>query len=465
MSARTLDRIRTIEEAARLIREGAVTSVELVAASLERIESLDPLLGAFVFVARESALAQAESLDRELSTGRHRGPLHGVPLAVKDFIGMRDAPFRVGCLAGPEAPAHVDSSAVRMLRDAGAVVVGKTTAHPYVTREDELDARTRNPRNPWDPSRSPGGSSSGAGVSVAAGMVLGGLGTDTTGSVRAPAAYNGHTGLSTTSGLVSKSGVVQLAPTLDNVGPMARSSLSCALLLDALVPLAEKAGSLSYEAALTGDLTGVRIGVPVEFFYTVSSLDPDVRAATILAIKVLEESGATISEVALPHAAEARSAACLIALAEASQHHRRRFAEKWPEYGSITRLLFAAGALLSAADLAAINRFRQAFQEHLHQTFAEVDAIVTPAMLAPATKPAAPDLASFVTSPDFYGQWSLAGLPALVVPSGLNGEGMPIATQIVSDRFSEATLLRIGDAYQRRTDWHLQLPGRHPAAA
>jgi aspartyl-tRNA(Asn)/glutamyl-tRNA(Gln) amidotransferase subunit A len=296
-------------------------------------------------------------------------------------------------------------------------------------------------------------------------MVLGALGTDTGGSVRGPASFNGHTGLKVTYGRVPKFGVVPLAYSLDSIGPMARTAWDCAALLavmaghdprdldavDQPVP--------DYTAALSGNARGMRIGVPRSYFYDVDGLNEEVKAAVLTGIDVLREAGAVIKDVVIPHAEQAKFANNLIMTAEASAYHHDDLRDRWQLYGRYTRTNLAKGVLFSGPDYVQAQRFRSYFKKAVAAAMRDVDVLITPTSPKPAEKIAEFDHEKRLLGQiSFMGMWNLTGLPALAVPCGFSSEGLPLSMQIVGKPFDEATVLRVGDAYQQIVDWQLRVP-------
>lgn len=462
---------QTIAEATAALEAGTVTSVELTTESLRRITATQDTLGAFVTVLDETALEAAAAADQRRAAGEAVTPLTGIPLAMKDIIATREvrttANSRVlppGLEAGgPDAPVAA------RLRAAGAVFVGKSTTSEYALGAPDPETGYLVPHNPWNVDHTPAGSSSGTGIAVAAGLTLGGLGTDTGGSVRMPAAANGHTGLKVTFGRVPKYRVAPLGYTLDSVGPMARSAADCATLLqimagyDANDPYAATVGVPDYSVALTGEVEGLRIGVPMPYFFDTPDLDDETRAAVLGAVDVLRNAGAVVSDTVIPYAKEAKDANTVTLGAEAFAYHRDDLVNRWSEYGRFTRIGLVRGALTTSADYVQAQRFRSFFCRTVAEVFAKFDVLITPATLGPAERADQMDMEKRMAGPGFTGQWNLTGLPAIVVPVGAAiSSDLPLAMQIVGRPFDEATLLRVADAYQRHTQWHLRVP---PVAA
>jgi aspartyl-tRNA(Asn)/glutamyl-tRNA(Gln) amidotransferase subunit A len=455
----------TIDDAAAALRSGRVSSVQLTTGFLERISSLNESLGAFVAVCGETALKTAEAADRDFATGLDRGPLQGIPLAVKDIIATKDAPTTANSrVLDPGWGKGVDAPVVARLRAAGSVILGKTTTSEFACGLPDPDKGFPIPRNPWNLGHSPAGSSSGTGIAVAAGLALGGLGTDTGGSVRGPASFNGHTGLKVTFGRVPKNGVVPLGYTLDSIGPMARSAYDCAVLLEVMAgydagdSYAARVEVPKYSAMLTGDVQGLRIGVPIPYFYDSPDVTEEVRAAVAEAIDVLEAAGAESAEVVVPYAKQARDANQVTMTAEAYAYHRNDLVSRWTDYGKYTRRTLVRGAFFSAGDYAQAQRFRSFFRRAVAELFASYDVLVTPTSPAPAPRSDEMSPEKQLGTASFTGPWNLAGLPAVAVPCGFSSTGLPLSMQIVGKPFAEGTVLKVADAYQRLTGWHLEVP-------
>lgn len=455
----------TIEDAAVDLRTGRISSLELTTKLLERIHHLNPTLGAFVIETPNSALSAAERADLELRSGHDRGLLHGIPLAIKDFIFTREAHVSLGCLIAKRMNSRrIDAPVVSRLRHAGGVIIGKTSAYPYTGNFAEGDQTCTAPRNPWDFKFTTSGSSSGTSVAVSAGMALGGLGTDTTGSVRAPAAYTGHTGLKVTFGRVPKAGVIPLSESLDTIGPMARSGRSCAILLQAIAgqhrldPSSAAVPVPNYTTALCGHLNGITVGVPLAYFFDCSDLDPEVRDAVLNVAHVLQELGASIKEVSIPYPDDAKNAASVIARAEFLGSQSDDLSTRWPHLNAFVRSSLERSALLTVDDVAYAHRFRSYFRAELSKLMEGIDVLLTPAMPTPARNAGTLDPSVSSSEPYFLSQWNLADMPAAVAPCGLSRVGMPMSMQIVGTAFAEPTVLRVVDAFQRSTDWHLHTP-------
>jgi len=455
----------TIKDAAAALRNGAITSVDLTRVMLERIDTLNPSLGAFIAVTPDTALAAARQADADLQQSVDKGPLHGIPLGVKDIIATRDAPTTANShVLDPEWGAGWDAPVVERLRTAGAVILGKTVTSEFACGAPDPDNGFPMPKNPWNLEHSAAGSSAGTGIAVAAGLALGGLGTDTGGSVRGPAASNGHTGLKVTFGRVPKFGCVPLGYSLDSVGPMARTAWDCAALLKVIAgydprdPTAADVPVADYTAALTSNIRGLRVGVPTNYFFDVPDLDLEVKNAVLAGIEVLKGLGADVREVHIPHAEVAKNANNLILAADGLAYHRDDLRDRWQSYGRYTRTVIARGAMFTASDYVQAQRFRSYFKKVIASAMADLDVLVTPTSTTPAEKIADMNMTRRMLGVSFTGIWNLVGLPALAVPCGFSSGGLPLSMQIVGKPFEEATVLSVGDAYQQSVDWQLRVP-------
>jgi aspartyl-tRNA(Asn)/glutamyl-tRNA(Gln) amidotransferase subunit A len=455
----------TIKATAAALRDGQITSAELTAGMLDRIEHLNPRLGAFIAVSGETAMKAAQQADADFARGLDKGPLQGIPLGVKDIIATRDAPTTANShILDRSWGAHWDAPVVERLRAAGAVIMGKTVTSEFACGAPDPDNGFPMPKNPWNTEHTAAGSSAGTGIAVAAGLVLGGLGTDTGGSVRAPAAANGHTGLKVTFGRVPKFGCVPLGYSLDSIGPMARTAWDCAALLKVIAgydprdPTAAEEPVPDYPASLTGQIQGLRIGVPSAYFFDAPDLAPEVKTAVLDGIDVLKRAGAVVREVTIPHPEVAKNANNMIWASEGFAYHQADLRTRWELYGRFTRTMLARGALFNGPDYIQAQRFRSYFKTAVTAVMRDLDVLVTPTSTTPAEKIADMDMQRRLLSASFTGMWNLIGLPALAVPCGFSSTGLPLSMQIVGKPFDEATVLRVGDAYQQLVDWQLQVP-------
>lgn len=457
----------TIEAVAAQLRDGTISALGLVTDVFARIDRHDEVHGAYVSTFREAALAAADRADRELAAGHDRGPLHGIPLAIKDVVATVEGPTRANSLVPPPHwHGNRDATVVARMREAGAIVVGKTTTNEFALGPNDPAKGFPMPRNAWAADRFAGGSSSGLAIAVASGMALGGVGSDTAGSVRHPAALNGVTGLKVSLGRVSTDGVIPLARSLDTVGPIARSARDCALLLQVMAGHDPNDSESSrrpvprYLDAMDGVAQGLRIGWPKRYFLTEGNVSNPVRAGVTAAITALREAGATVSEVILPNADMAKIACQIVLLSEALAYHRDELAVRWSDYGRYLRGLLARGAFFTAADYVQAKKIATAFRREVLEAMRDCDVLILPTMPTGARllEETDPTMMDRWSSPSFTSQWNLTGLPACAVPVGFDSAAMPVSMQIIGRPLDEATVLRVADAYQRLTDFHLRTP-------
>jgi aspartyl-tRNA(Asn)/glutamyl-tRNA(Gln) amidotransferase subunit A len=447
----------TAQEIATRVRSQQSTAVDVVEAFLARIAKHDRQLNSFIRVMPDTALEAARRVDAIVRTRKPMGPLTGVPVALKDLIDVVGVPTTAGAHRLFHRSPTADASVVVRLRAAGAVIIGKTGLHEFAYGVTNINPHTGPVRNPWDPARIPGGSSGGSAVAVAAGFAPAALGTDTGGSIRIPAALCGVTGFKPTYGRVPVSGVVPLSWTLDHVGPLTHTAADAAVLFSVLADAPEVGRELSQGIA------GLRVGVPEAFFW--EELHPEVEAACRAAVQVLTEAGAVLRPVSIPHAAEAGAAAALVLAAEASAYHERHLQDHGDAYGEDVRVRLDRGLFLSAADYLVAQRARAFLTREVLNALTSVDVLLVPSTPAPAvpivegtTEAARASLAMSVQYTRCTNPFNLTGLPALSVPCGATRDGLPVGLQIVGRPFEDGTVLRVGCAYQRLTDWHTRRP-------
>jgi aspartyl-tRNA(Asn)/glutamyl-tRNA(Gln) amidotransferase subunit A len=485
----------TIAEARVLLDRGEIRSLDLTRAAIDRIAAVENQVRAFLAIAEESALEQARAADaeRQARPDASRSPLHGIPLAIKDVISTSGLATTCGSRILEDYVPPYDATVIARLKDAGAVLLGKTNCDEFAMGSSNENSAFFPTRNPWDITRAPGGSSGGSAAAVAAGEAPGALGTDTGGSIRQPASFCGITGLKPTYGRVSRYGLVAFGSSLDQIGPFARTARDCALLLGAIAgadPLDSTAAPQpvpDYLAGLTGDVRGLRVGVPREFF--VEGMQPGVEAAVRAAITALRDGGAEVVEVSLPHMRYSIPVYYIIAPAEASANLARYDGVRYglhvedSTYWDTLEMTRGAGfgeevrrrIMLGTYTLSAgyydayyrrAQQVRTLIRRDFQAVFEQVDLLAAPTAPTVAFRigehrddPLAMYLEDVCTLPV-----SLAGMPGLVVPCGFS-EGLPVGLQLIGRPFDEATLLRVGDAYQRMTDWHTRRPSLAPDAA
>lgn len=455
----------SLAEVSARIADGRLTSVAVTEAALDRIAALDGRLGAFVTVTAAHARAAARQADAELARGQWRGPLHGVPIALKDLIDTAGIRTTAGTRVRADHVPTSDATVTTRLAQAGAVMLGKVKLTEGAYAEHHPDVSP--PQNPWSAAHWTGVSSSGSGVAVAAGLCYGALGTDTGGSIRFPSGACGLTGLKPTWGRVSRAGVFALADSLDHIGPMTRTARDAALMLKAMAgpdardPTALRAPVPDYAAGLDGDVKGLVIGI--DRAYALDGVEPVVVAAVESLLATLVSLGAEVREVRLPPADELITQWGLACAVETAIAHLDTFPARAADYGPALRDLIAGGRALPAVALGRINQARAAFTGGLTALFDEVDILVAPtlAVSTPTMQGMAEILggaAGGVEPLRFTAPFNMSGSPSLTVAAGFTPGGMPVGVQLIGRHLEEGLLLRAGDAFQRVTDWHT----RHP---
>ena len=478
----------TIDDAQARLAAGSLSSEELTRAVLARIEATEPALHSFITVTPELALEQARAADARRAAGAARGPLDGIPLAIKDIINTKGVRTTAGSRILETFVSPYDATVARRLFDAGAVCVGKANCDEFAMGSSNENSAYGGARNPWDTARVPGGSSGGSASAVAARQCLGALGTDTGGSIRQPASHCGIVGLKPTYGRVSRYGVIAYASSLDQVGPMARTVRDCAHLLgaiaghDGLDSTSVPRPVPAYAAGLDGGVRGLRLGLPKEYF--VEGMSAEVSDAVRAAVRHLESLGATVEEVSLPHTEYAVAAYYLIATAEASSNLARYDGTRYgvrvdrgqglldmyqqtrgAGFGAeVKRRIMLGTYALSAGYYDAFylkgQKVRTLIRRDFEQVFARCQAIITPT--APTTAfrvgEKITDPLEMYLSDIFTISVNLAGLPGLSLPCGVDAQGLPIGLQIVGQPFDEETVLRTAYAYEQSTDWHRRSP-------
>jgi aspartyl-tRNA(Asn)/glutamyl-tRNA(Gln) amidotransferase subunit A len=457
----------TVKEAGARLRVRELSSVELTRAVVARADQLDGRLGTYLARFDEQALEAAARADAELAAGVDHGPLHGIPVAVKDILAAQEGPTTAQSLVLDLAwGAGKDAPIVTRLREAGAVITGKTTTMEFACGMPDPTKPFPLPRNPWDLGTWPGGSSSGTGSGIAAGMFLAGIGTDTGGSIRWPAALCGVSGLKATFGRVPKSGCTPLGYSLDHVGPLARSAWDCAAMLRTLAgyhpsdPDSADVPVPDYLAGLGGGLQGLRVGVDRVHHFP-PQVDPALAGCFEAAVSALERLGATVVEVSLPYWNEMCVAMMLTAYAESLAYQLQDLRARWQDFSAGARLYAARGALVSGADYVQAQRVRRVAQRALRDLFQDVDVIVSPTAGTGALHydehGELPGLDALLGTL-FTAYWNATGNPALSVPMGFTDGGLPLSLQVAGRPFAESLVLKVGDAYQQVTEWHLQVP-------
>jgi aspartyl-tRNA(Asn)/glutamyl-tRNA(Gln) amidotransferase subunit A len=455
----------SIAEAARQIERRTLSPVDLVQSALDRIDEVEDRLNAFVVVTAEQALEAARGAEEEIGGGGYRGPLHGIPVGIKDLYDAAGLPTTSSSAVRADHLATEDSACVARLRDAGAVMVGKTHTHEFA-----YGVLTPTTRNPWNTGHVPGGSSGGSGAAVAAGECLMGMGTDTGGSIRIPASVCGTVGLKPTFGRVSRFGITSLCWSLDHAGPLTRTVRDAALALQALAGFdARDPGSArepvpDFTADLDAGVRGLTLGVPANYFF--DDVDPEVESAVREAIGVLEAQGATLREVEIPYAEQMMAVEFGVLVPEASAYHQEMLRQSGEQYTDDVRVFLEAGETVLATQYIKALRVRTLVQQAFRRAFEGLDALVCPTLPAAAaevgqktfTFPGGTRTAVIDAWVRHSAPGNVTGLPALSVPCGFTSAGLPIGLQVIGRPFDEAGVLRVGQAYESATDWGTRRP-------
>ena len=460
----------SLADASKAVRSKEVSPVELVEASLARIDDINQGLCAYIDVYAEQARLVAKAAEVMIGAGHQLGSLHGIPIALKDNIAIKDQITTAGSKILEDWKPSEDATVTQRLRSAGSIILGKTNMHEFAWGGTSANPHYGAVRNPWDLSRFPGGSSGGSGVAVATRSCFGALGTDTGGSVRLPSAINGIVGLRPTIGRVSNAGVVPLAWSMDTVGPMARTAEDCAIMFQVLAGYdARDSGSaqvktVDYTEDLNRGVKGLRIGVIPDYFF--DHLQKPVYDAVVCAIDVFKDAGAVVVEVDSGHIQGNISAQLTIEAAEPSTFHQEWLRERPQDYGEDVRLLLETGEMLLATQYLQAQRYRSVLRAEFLQSLKSIDFFLCPTLPFTATAVGEnvveivdgqpEDMLSAIMQ--FTGMASLTGLPALSVPCGFDADGLPIGMQLIGRPFGEALLFRAGAAYQSVTDFHTREP-------
>jgi aspartyl-tRNA(Asn)/glutamyl-tRNA(Gln) amidotransferase subunit A len=455
----------TIAEAASLIAAKRLSPVELTRAYLDRIERLNGTLHAYVRVLHDQARMAARAAEAEISDGRYRGPLHGIPIGLKDIYDTAGVPTEGGsklCLG--RVPAG-DATTTALLKQAGAIILGKLTTWEFAIGGTAFDTPFPPARNPWNIEHDPAGSSSGSGSAVAAGLCAAAMGSDTGGSIRWPAAWCGLAGLKPTYGRVSRAGIMPLSFSLDHAGPLAWTVEDAAILLQAIAgrdprdPASSDRAVPDYRAALAfPELRDVRLGIARSMFERDCVASDDMRTAFERAVDVLRGLGAQVTDVELPPLALYGAAATLIARGEGFAIHEKTLRERPQDYGALARDRLTIGAYIRASDMVHAMRRRRMLAEATAAAMAEIDAILLPTV--PDAAPKLGELGPYFTDerPPYMRPFNLTGQPALSVCNGYDSAGLPLSLQIVGRGFDEVTVLRVGHAYERAASWRERRP-------
>ena len=455
----------TMPEAGKLLRSKQLSPVELTRAFLDRIEELEPKLLAYITLLSDQAMADARTAQSEISGGNYRGPMHGIPYALKDLYDTEGVLTTASSRVMADRIPTEDATTTARLRAAGGILLGKLGMHEFALGGPDPTCGFPLPRNPWNTEYTPGGSSSGSGVAAAAGLAMGTLGSCTGGSIRGPASYCSVVGLKATYGRVSRYGVVPLSWSLDHCGPLTWTVEDSAIMLQAIAgfdpkdPTSSRAPVPDYAASLREDVKGLRVGVPRHYFFADDPLINRETLSTVdTAIKALEDMGANVEEVTVPTLEHVAVTQRIIMHSEAFAYHRRNLLRRPQDFGEMVRAHFRLGGLFSGADYVQALRVRNVMKREFAQVLKRVDVIVSPTMSNPAPRFDESDLMTVARVPSFTSAFNLTGMPAISVPCGFTSAGLPIGLQIAGRPFDEPTMLRAAYTYQQ----HARLFERRP---
>jgi aspartyl-tRNA(Asn)/glutamyl-tRNA(Gln) amidotransferase subunit A len=457
----------SVGELAPAIQQGRLSPVQLVEALLDRIVRIDPMIHAFVSYDRESALAGARAAEAEIAGGRYRGPLHGIPVGIKDVIDVRGVATTCHSKLRTGHVADVDAAVVAQLREAGAVILGKLATHEFALGGPSFDLPFPPARNPWNLDHHPGGSSSGGGAALAAGLLPLAVGTDTAGSIRNPASACGVVGLKPTYGLVSREGTFPLAATLDHVGPMARSVDDVQWLLQVIAGHG-RYGQPGYRAVVDGEqpravdarrrLHGLRIGFVRHFHERDMPADAEVTAALESVATAMARSGATVSAVELPDLQRFAAVSRILLQSEGWATHSGWLRERPQDYGSSTRRRLLPGAFLTAEDYVKGQRHRAAMIDALQAVFRDVDVLLCASAMDPPCRLDDQSMLERTYPRQARTPFNVTGHPAVAMMAGLSRAGLPLSVQFAGRYFDELRLLQVARVWERIGGWK----DRHP---
>jgi aspartyl-tRNA(Asn)/glutamyl-tRNA(Gln) amidotransferase subunit A len=457
---------RPIAQLAPLIQSKQISPVEIFAEVLERIHKLQPALNSFITITEEEGRKAASEAETEIGRGNYRGPLHGIPISIKDLFATRHVRTTAGSKVLAKWVPDFDATAVARLRQAGMVLIGKTNMHEFAYGVTNDNPHYGAARNPWDRSRVPGGSSGGSAAAVATSQGTASLGSDTGGSIRIPSAACGTVGLKPTYGRVSRYGAIPLAWSLDHAGPITKTVEDAAIMLGALAgadvmdPTASSRPVPNYRKEMMSGVRGLRVGIPRKYFF--ENIEPEIRQTVDAAIHELEKLGMTTIEVDIPNLDSCAAMEAYITLVEATSYHETYLQRQAEDYSPAVRTSLEAGRYLLGTDYVKSQRARTLLQHNFNQAFNKADVIVSPTL--PAFPPRIGEevvqsgqLHEYVVDAflRFNIPYDLTGFPAISVPCGFMSNGLPVGLQIAGKAFDESMVLRVANAYEQSTTWHL----------
>ena len=457
-------------ELSALIRSGDVSPVEAAEAYLDRIGQIDGKLNSYITVCRDEALAEAQQAEKEIAAGNYRGPMHGLPVAVKDQFYTKGIRTTGGSAILKDLVPNEDATVVANLKAAGSVLLGKLNMSEYAMG-DAFFHPFGTPHNPWDLSRNPGTSSSGSGAATAAFLCATSLGEDTGGSIRGPASFCGLVGIRPSWGRVSRYGVLGASWSMDTVGPISRTTADCAMTLGAIAGYDPKDPSTwdvpvpDYLSMLTGEIRGLKVGVIRERVDT-EAVDPEVRDNVVQAIAVLGEMGADIQDVSIPLIVDSAAISNTIILTDAAGVHRQGIDEHLGEYDHNIQIRLLVGSIIPAQAHQKAVKLRQVLRQQILDALEKVDVLVMPTSSIPASPiPTKAGIGSKQEVLDglagrrsFTAPFNVANTPALSINCGFTSQQLPVGFQIAGKPFDEGTLFRLAHAYEQATDWHTRRP-------
>ncbi len=465
----------SITELAPKIESGELSPVDLIEASLARISQIDQRsqnLNAFLAVWSDQALTEARAAEKAIASGNYLGPLHGIPVGLKDLIDVAGYETTGGSKVLAGNVAKTDATVVNRLKEAGAILMGKLNLVEFAIGTTGLNPNTGDVKNPWDTTRITAGSSSGSAAAVASGMLPAALGTDTGGSVRMPASVCGIAGLKPTYGLVPRSGVLDLSWSMDHVGPMTRTTADCALMMNVLAghdasdPASADRTVPDFTSGISDGVDGLKIGVPTDYFFD-DSVDAEIIAAVRAAIEILPASGAEIIELPMPWVDRGRAINLGVIHSEVVAVHEKMIGESAALYTPAVRRRIQSGFNIPAIDYIRAQRARQWFNQKMAESMKLVDVLITPSVpiQTPTIEDCTPSPGNAGAGgelPMFTGVFNVTGQPSHSIPCGFTSGGMPIGMMITGHPFDESTVLRVGHAFEQLTDWHQRPPADIP---
>ena len=453
----------------RLYQAREVSPVEVVDAHLARINATEPALNSFITLLPEAAQTAARRAETEIQAGKRRGPLHGIPVGLKDLYNTAGVRTTSGSRIFDNFVPQEDCTVAARLLRAGAILLGKLNMHPLAYGPTGENSDYGHMHNPWDPEVVAGGSSGGSGSAVAAGQCTIATGSDTGGSIRIPAALCGIVGFKPTYGLVSKHGLTPLSWSLDHPGPMTRTVEDAALAMDAIAghdprdPASARADIPDYAAGLTGDVRGLRVGVPKEYFE--APLDPQVEQAVRTALDALRDLGAVVTEVSFPMFTQSDPISTAIIMTEAAAYYRDLLATDADRIYPQVRLRLEAGLFISAANYLRAQQARSMFNDQARRLLEQVDLlagptepVTAPKLLANHVQAGGRTVGTVTALTQYTRAYNITGFPAVSVPCGFSESGLPIGLQLAGRPFDDVTVLRAAHTYEQAADWRQQRP-------